>query len=149
MKGTRVVVETTCSPPVTLILDSRTEALELLDGAAPRDDLAGVGVRVTTGGSSRGPGEVLSEILVVVQQLATGAAGSGIWAAVHATVTRIARRRRQARPELEQAVQSVKIEFVREDGPVVIHRVTIGPNDPSSEASFERVVRSFLDDPDR
>ncbi|WP_156313170.1 hypothetical protein [Micromonospora sp. HK10] len=144
--GTRVISPTAGRPAVTLVIDDAAEAKELFAEALAELDLSNIELRASFAGPSRGAAEVLPDILVVVQQLGVGAAGSGIWFAVQVAIGRIVRWRQGKRPELTTAEQTVTIMIPTDQGPALLQRVTIGVDDLNAErASFEALVRSMID----
>jgi hypothetical protein len=131
---------------VTVVLDDVAEATAMLTGAPTHLDLFGIEVRASFAGPSRGSAEGLNDILVVVQQLGIGAAGSGIWVALQETIGHMARWRRAKKPELQTAEQTVTIMIPTDHGPALVERISIGVQDLDAErASFERIVRSMID----
>lgn len=144
--GTRIVSAPEVSAAVTVVLDDVDEAAELVSDALSEVDLSSIEVRASFAGPSRGSNEALADILVVVQQIGLGAAGSGVWVAVQSMVERVARWRRRSNPTLATAEQTVTIMIPTANGPALVQRVSVGPRDQEGEReSFERIVTSMIE----
>lgn len=144
--GTRVISATEGPPPVTLVLDDVAEAAELVPQDLADIDLTSIEVRASFAGPSRGSADMLPEILVVVEQVTLGAAGSGVWFALQTAIEKIAARRRQKSADLATAKQAVTIMVPTEHGPALAQRALLGPLDSAGEqASFERIVTSMIE----
>lgn len=144
--GTRVILATEVPPSVTLVLDDVAEAAELVAQDLADIDLSSIEVRASFAGRSRGSADVLPEILVVVEQVILGAAGSGVWFALQTAIEKIAARRREKGADLAPAKQTVTILVPTEHGPALAQRVSLGPRDSAGEqASFERIVTSMIE----
>jgi len=99
---------------------------------------------------------MVADILLVVQQVALGAAGSGVWASIQTLIDRILSPRASkdrvlnTSRELPQVRVSVTVMIPTERGPALVQRVTVGPQDLAEERlSVERIVQSLISGTDR
>jgi hypothetical protein len=150
--GTRVLHASDGEPVVTLVFDDPAAAEQIVE----RTDAAGSGFeRVEILGSllgpTRGAGEIVGEILVVVQQVGLGAAASGVWASIQALLEKVVRHRHaDDRPDDSSSRtvphHIVTIMIPTELGPALVQRVTVGAVDLDAERfSIERIVQTIVD----
>jgi hypothetical protein len=87
LAGTRSVAAPHDEPLVTVILD-RADDLADVESAARHAVADGqpIEVRASFAGPARSTAETIAEVAVLVQQVAIGAAGSGLWMGVEAIV---------------------------------------------------------------
>lgn len=126
--GTYVVVAARGEAKVTVVIDGSTSDVEQLVQATTADgfDISDVEIRASFAGPSRTALDVVGEISVVVQLIALGAAGSGLWAAVQALIEKAAARHSIRRPASEAAApqQIVTVMIPTERGPALVQQVT-------------------------
>jgi hypothetical protein len=152
--GTRVLRHSDGEPLVTVVFDDPAVSQEIEDRTGPvGPGLERVEILESFVGPTRGAAEVVGEILVVVQQVGLGAAGSGVWAGVQALIERVVRRRHaDAEPDEASSRATphhiVTVMIPTELGPALVHRVTVGPLDLDAERfSIERIVQTLVDGP--
>lgn len=146
--GTRVVHAPLTSPLITVVVDDGDTATDLarLDPAS----LDHIEVRVAFAGPSRGSADALGELLVVVNQIALGAAGSGVWSSLEMLIGHVVRRRTTGKGaragEQSDVRQSLTVMVPTEHGPALVHQEVIGPQDlHRAQLSVEQIVRSLVE----
>ena len=155
--GTRSVHACDGDLLVTVVLDNPDQADEIVVLSRVGDlDLSGIEIRTSFAGPSRGSADMVADILLVVQQVALGAAGSGVWASIQTLIDRILSPRASkdrvlnTSRELPQVRVSVTVMIPTERGPALVQRVTVGPQDLAEERlSVERIVQSLISGTDR
>lgn len=152
--GTRVLLQATGVPVVTILLDSEpTEVRELL-GAGREAQASGypIEIRVSAVGSTRGVGDAAAEIMLIVQQVGLAAAGSGLWAAVETLLRRSSAVRpkqhgpsRIAPEPSAQLRRTLTVKLITDGGQALVHSETVGPaNADSVDVNVEPVVAMLL-----
>jgi hypothetical protein len=150
LAGTRSLVAPQGDPLVTVILD-RADDLADVESVA-RDAVADgqpIEVRASFAGPARSAADTIAEVAVIVQQLAIGAAGSGVWAGVEMIVRsalgrKSARREGSARQPAQR--QSLTVVIPTRNGPALVQRVSVGAQDlDEGQLSVERIVRALID----
>jgi hypothetical protein len=152
--GTRVLRASDGDPLVTMVFDDPAVAEQIDDRGDPVDaGLERIEILASFVGPTRSTAEVVGEILVVVQQVGLGAAGSGLWAGVQALLEKVVRRR-HADDQPDEASSRTETQHIvtvmipTERGPALVHRVTVGALDLDAERfSVERIVQYLIDGP--
>ena len=150
LAGTRSLVAPEGDPLVTVILD-RGDDLADVETAARLAVADGqpVEVRASFAGPARSTAETIAEVAVLVQQVAIGAAGSGLWAGVEAIVrsalSRKPAKREEGTGQPEQR-QTLTVVIPTRNGPALVQRVSVGAQDlDEGQLSVERIVRALAD----
>jgi hypothetical protein len=152
--GTRVLQASDGEPLVTVVFDDPLVA-EQIDKRTDTvgSDLERVEILESFLGPTRGTAEVVGEILVVVQQVGLGAAGSGVWTGIQALLEKVVRRRHADDQPDDASSRTeprhiVTVMIPTELGPALVHRVTVGALDLDAERfSIERIVQTLVDGP--
>lgn len=145
LAGTRSVVAPYDEPLVTVILD-RADALADVENTARHAVADGqpIEVRASFVGPARSTAEIVAEITVLVQQVAIGAAGAGLWEGVEAVV-RSALGRKPAKRDgsagQPEQRQTLTVVIPTRNGPALVQRVSVGTQDlDEGQLSVERIV---------
>lgn len=145
LAGTRSVVTPHDEPLVTVILD-RSDDLADVESAARHAVADGqpIEVRASFAGPARSTAETIAEVAVIVQQVAIGVAGAGLWQGVEAIVRSALGRRpakRDASPEQPEQRQTLTVVIPTPNGPALVQRVSVGTQDlDEGQLSVERIV---------
>lgn len=137
-------------PLVTVILD-RSDELEDVASIARHAVADGHPIEVRMGltGQVRSTANTVAEVVVIVQQLAIGAAGSGVWASVELILRSAFSRKSTHRDRNEsqsEQVQTLTVVIPTPDGPALVQKVSVGPQDlDDGQLSVERIVRALID----
>lgn len=156
LAGTRPLVTPGAEPAVVIIIDGddltgvTDAASAVVNGGVP------VEVRASFAGPARGGGAAAADVAVIVQQVALAAAGGGLWAAVELVVSKAFRRHPAepaAQPEQDTGsqppAQSLTVVIPTRQGPALIRRVAVGPQDlDEGQLSVERIARALAQDSD-
>lgn len=144
LAGTRPLSVPEAEPLVTVVVDGTGDMAGVANAARSAiADGQPIQVRASIAGPSRGIADTVAEIAVIVEQVALGAAGSGLWAAVETIVRRALRRAPSAADEPAQApaMQSLTVVIPTRQGPALVHRVSVGAQDlDEGQLSIERIV---------
>ncbi len=137
-------------PLVTVILN-RSDELEDAASVARHvvADGQSIEVRISLTGPTRGTADTVAEVAIIVQQLAIGAAGSGLWAGVE-MIVRSALSRKSASHDGDASQseqrQILTVVIPTPNGPALVQRVSVGAQDlDEGQLSVERIVRTLVD----
>lgn len=142
LAGTRSVVAPDDEPLVTVILD-RADDLAEVESAARHAVADGqpIEVRASFAGPARSTAETIAEVAVLVQQVAIGAAGAGLWEGVEAIVRSALGRKPAKRDASPEQRQTLTVVIPTRNGPALVQRVSVGtPDLDESQLSVERIV---------
>ena len=143
--ASRVVVPAAVSPSVTVIAEASSEALQRIaeETRSTGVDLSAIELRASFAGPARSGGEIVGEILIVAQQVALGATGSGVWAGVQALLDRIRGRTADGESSdghLALPTQILTIVVPTERGDALVRQVSLGF---SSSVDIARLVSTL------
>lgn len=152
---TKVVVGSSAPAVLTVIVVEDRELTSALtpEVKQPVVDLP-VELRIPLPGPPRALGDWLPEVIFVVNQLALGAAGNGVWVAIESLCQRLDkhRRRRRARKDLalaESPSTRITIVYPSRDGEVRIESVIVGPHDAvKAVKELRRIVTALEEIPE-
>jgi hypothetical protein len=148
LAGTRPLTVSEAEPLVTVIVDGIDNVAEVASAAQEAvADGQPVDVRVSFAGPARGVADAVAEVAIIVQQVAIGAAGSGLWAAVETIVHRAfhresAKHRKSAQTtDQRPSAQILTVVIPTRQGPALVQRVSVGAQDlDEGQLSIERIV---------
>ena len=148
LAGTRPLTVSEAEPLVTVIVDGIDNVAEVASAAQEAvADGQPIDVRVSFAGPARGVADAVAEVAIIVQQVAIGAAGSGLWAAVETIVHRAFHREsskhRKSAQTTDQrpSAQILTVVIPTRRGPALVERVSVGAQDlDEGQLSIERIV---------
>lgn len=145
LAGTRSVVAPHDEPLVTVILDGADDLADV--ESAARHAIADgqpIEVRASFAGPARSAAGTIAEVAVLVQQVAIGAAGAGLWEGVEAIVRSALGRKpvkREGSAGQPEQRQTLTVVIPTRNGPALVQRVSVGTQDlDEGQLSVERIV---------